>query len=316
MLVDNWQQQLNQLREKVGEEILNIPSSDAIPLFYEPIYYVNTLSGKKLRPLLLLLFGLNLGAAVKDLIYSASAIELLHNFTLVHDDIMDNDDTRRGKPTVHCKWDVGTAILAGDGLIGLAYKKILQGNCENTISMVTMFTNAMLEICEGQALDKMFETQDRVTENRYLEMIEKKTATLIGLSCEMGSLIGCGNPQQIVAAKKFGFNVGMGFQIQDDLLDIVADESKLGKKIGSDLYMNKKTILSIKLVEKVQTPISESLTIEQYRTLLNEEGIITQVVEMVHSFFNSALQQLDCFPDNQYKKIISNLLNYIRDRDK
>jgi geranylgeranyl diphosphate synthase type II len=182
--------------------------------------------------------------------------------------------------------------------------------------MVTMFTNAMLEICEGQALDKMFETQDRVTENRYLEMIEKKTATLIGLSCEMGSLIGCGNPQQIVAAKKFGFNVGMGFQIQDDLLDIVADESKLGKKIGSDLYMNKKTILSIKLVEKVQTPISESLTIEQYRTLLNEEGIITQVVEMVHSFFNSALQQLDCFPDNQYKKIISNLLNYIRDRDK
>jgi geranylgeranyl diphosphate synthase type II len=315
MSVDNWQQQLDQLRGKVHKEMLNIPSADTIPLFYEPIYYVNTLSGKKLRPLLSLLFGLNLGAALKDLIYSATAIELLHNFTLVHDDIMDNDETRRGKPTVHAKWDIGTAILAGDGLIGLAYKKILQGQGEKTISLITLFTNAMLEICEGQALDKMFETQMRVNENRYLEMIAKKTATLIGLACEMGALIGGGSDLQITASRKFGFNVGMGFQIQDDLLDIFADENKLGKKIGSDLFMNKKTILSIKLAEKLENSISDTVTVEKYRTLLNEKGIITQVTEMINAYFSSAKQQLDYLPDNSYKEIISNLLNYIRNRD-
>jgi geranylgeranyl diphosphate synthase type II len=316
MTVNHWQEELNKLRDEVQQEILNIPSLNTIPLFYEPIRYVNNLSGKKLRPLLSLLFGFNLGATLNELIYSASALELLHNFTLVHDDIMDNDDTRRGKPTVHVKWDVGTAILAGDGLIGLAYKKILQGNSKKTVSLLSLFTNAMLEICEGQALDKMFETQKQVSESRYLEMIGKKTATLIGLSCEMGSTIGGGDQKQIDSARIFGFNIGMGFQIQDDLLDVIADENKLGKKIGSDLFMNKKTILSIKLAEKVTEPLPESLTIEEYRSLLNQNGIIKQVVEMIDSYFSSALKQLDCLPDNQYKKIILHLSEYIKSRDK
>jgi geranylgeranyl diphosphate synthase type II len=313
---ENRHIQLNQLRDKIQEEILNIPSSESIPLFYEPINYVNQLSGKKLRPLFVLLFGLNLGGNLQDLLYAAAAIELLHNFTLVHDDIMDNDDTRRGEPTVHAKWDIGTAILAGDGLIGLAYKKILQSDYANQISLITLFTDAMLEICEGQALDKMFETQKQVPETRYLEMIGKKTATLIGLSCKMGALIGGGRPQQIEAGRKFGFNVGMGFQIQDDLLDVIADEDILGKKVGSDLFMNKKTILSIKLAEKIEKDYGHSMSIEEYREQLHKHGIIEQVNKSIDSYFSQALQQLDHLPQNKYKRIIVYLLEYIKERDK
>lgn len=313
---ESWQQELDQLRQEVEHEILSLSSSKSIPLFYEPINYVNSLPGKKLRPLLALLFGLNLGGTINDLIHCASGIELLHNFTLVHDDIMDNDDTRRGHPTIHSKWDVGTAILAGDGLIGLAYKKILAGKKNNTISLITMFTNAMLEICEGQALDKMFETKKIVTETQYLEMIGKKTATLIGLSCEMGSLIGGGSRDQVDAARNFGYNIGMGFQIQDDLLDVIADENKLGKKVGSDLFMHKKTILSIKLREKKDNTFGRIPSIDHYKRLLEDNGIIAQVTKMIDDYFFSARERLCVLPQNRYKDLILHLMEFIKARDK
>ena len=123
---NKYQQQLEELRDKIRKEIHNLPSSDKIPLFYEPIYYINNISGKKIRPLLTIICGMSVGGKLNDLIHPAAAIELLHNFTLVHDDIMDNDSSRRGHPTIHVKWDIGTAILAGDGLIGFAYQKLLK----------------------------------------------------------------------------------------------------------------------------------------------------------------------------------------------
>jgi len=163
--------EIQSLISKINKAILESSDVGNTPLLYEPINYINNLQGKRLRPLLVILSGLSLNGNIESLLYPAIAIELLHNFTLVHDDIMDNDDIRRGEPTVHVKWDLGTAILAGDGLLGLAYRKILSTPNVDQSFVTTLFTNALIDICEGQALDKSFETKRNVSEKQYLEMM-------------------------------------------------------------------------------------------------------------------------------------------------
>jgi geranylgeranyl pyrophosphate synthase len=307
---------LDQLRTQVDSELRNIPSSEQLPLFYEPINYINTLPGKKIRPLLTLVCGLSFGGNLDNLIKPAAAIELLHNFSLVHDDIMDQDEVRRGQPTVHVKWDLGTAILAGDGLLGLAYRKLLKtGNISGTI-LAERFTDAMLDICEGQALDKMFETQTLVSEEDYIEMIGKKTAVLISLSCEFGAIVGGGSDEQIKSLAELGYSIGMGFQIQDDLLDILADEQVLGKKVGSDLEMNKKTIVSIKLQEKTRKFTGSIESVEEYQKLIQQENIIPDLEQMVNTYFKTADENLKKMPENEYKELLKYLINYIRQRNK
>jgi geranylgeranyl pyrophosphate synthase len=285
------------------------------PLLYEPIYYINNLQGKRLRPLLLILSGLSLGGKLDSLLYPAVAIELLHNFTLVHDDIMDNDDIRRGKPTVHVKWDLGTAILAGDGLLGLAYRQILRTPGVNQSRIASLFTDALIDICEGQALDKMFETKQSVSENQYLEMINKKTAVLIQLACQLGAITAGASEDIQNSLLEFGFNIGMGFQIQDDLLDIIADESKLGKKVGSDLAMNKKTILTTKLVQTGQS-IEYIKEVAEFKTYLENTGIINEVSKMVDKYFSAAYKLMEIIPDNKYKILLLQLTDYIKSREK
>jgi geranylgeranyl pyrophosphate synthase len=308
-------QLLNELRTHIEKEILKLPPVDKIPLFYKPIYYINNLSGKKLRPLITVISGLTVGGEIDHLIYPASAIELLHNFSLVHDDIMDNDDTRRGQPTVHVKWDVGTAILAGDGLLGLAYKKLLKTPGTNNEHLVNIFTDAMLEICEGQAIDKTFENFARVSEDAYFEMISKKTATLIKLSCEMGAIVGGGSKEEINTLASIGYKIGMGFQIQDDLLDILADEKKLGKKVGSDLERNKKTIVSIKLAEKIDQPLNKKQNIGDFKDLLNAHGIISEITQIVNSYFKEVDSLLKTLPQNKYRNLMHLLMNDIQNRE-
>lgn len=312
----DWQPTLDSLRQKVQEEMLNLPDEQSIALFYEPIYYINRMSGKKLRPLLTILCGKMLGGKEENLIYPAAAIEMLHNFTLVHDDIMDNDETRRNNPTVHVKWDLGTAILAGDGMLGLAYQKLLNTPITDRAPAVQRFTEAMLEICEGQALDKTFETAGIVDESNYLEMIGKKTAVLIQLSCEMGGLVTGANQDQLSALKDFGFNTGMGFQIQDDLLDILADEMTLGKKVGSDLAMNKQTILTIRLREAAPELEQASLSLESFKKVLEEQGILDSAIQLAESYFKKAKAALNFFDESDSKAVLASLLDYIRDRDK
>jgi len=307
---------LDQLREYIDAELRKIPASDNLPLFYEPINYINSLPGKKIRPLLTLVSGQALGGDIETLKKPAAAIELLHNFSLVHDDIMDQDEVRRGQPTVHEKWDLGTAILTGDGLLGLAYRKLLQtGNVPGT-RLAIRFTDAMLEICEGQALDKMFETQTIVSEEDYLEMIAKKTAVLMSISCEFGAIVSGAPEDQIKSLADLGYNIGMGFQIQDDLLDIIADEEVLGKKVGSDLEMNKKTIISIKLHEKTREFPGSIESVDEYRNLLRQENIIPYVEKMIKNYFKSAGNTLDSLPDNKHTELLKFLVNHIRQRNK
>lgn len=298
----------------VNREIYRLTKFQNVPMFYDPIYYVLDLPGKKIRPLMVMLSCGVAGGNINDAVYAATAVELLHNFTLVHDDIMDNDETRRGKPSVHVEWDVNTAILSGDGLLGFAFQKLLQSPVEDRAVLADRFTEAMIVICEGQGLDKMFEQSTIVTDTQYLDMIERKTAALIRLSCELGGLIAGADAVSVKKLWSFGHNLGMAFQVQDDILDITADQQLLGKKVGSDFLMNKQTILSIKLRHKIGNNAFEELNLQTYKKLLQHEGIMDEVIEKSDTFFKGAINDLNHFPPSEDKDVLLEFTNQIRNR--
>ena len=212
---------------------------------YEPIAYTLEGEGKRLRPALLLMTCEAVGGAKDTALPAAAAIELMHNFTLVHDDIMDRDDTRRGRATVHRKWDTDVALLAGDGLVALAYRHLLKTATPHLVHVAQVFTNGIIELCEGQALDREFEQRSSVCMAEYIAMITKKTARLLAVAAHLGGTIGNGAEQQVALLTQYAENLGIGFQIQDDLLDITVDQETLGKDFGSDIKRRKRTFLVI-----------------------------------------------------------------------
>jgi geranylgeranyl diphosphate synthase type II len=216
---------------------------------FDPLNYIMDGSGKRIRPLMLILSCEAFGGTIDDALSAAIAIEILHNFTLVHDDIMDNANTRRGKETIHKRWSVNTAILVGDELIGLSYRSLLNTKSKRIDEVVKAFTNGVIEVCEGQALDYEYETAEYVGLPEYMKMINKKTAELIRISAVMGALIAGANEEQLKIISAYSENLGIAFQIQDDLLDVIANEKQFGKKIGGDILEKKKTYLYLKSLE-------------------------------------------------------------------
>jgi len=214
--------------------------------------YVLKAPGKRVRSTLVILSCEAVGGLVKDALDTAVAIEMLHNFTLVHDDVMDNAPSRRGRATVHTKWDVNNAILIGDVILGLAYGILLQSKTNNIRRAVKLFTDGFVEVCEGQAFDLEYERRPNINLRDYYRMISKKTGKLIAISAELGALLGNGTPKQTAALRTFGRHIGKAFQIQDDLLDVVADEKDLGKKIGGDIIEGKKTFLLVQALERTR----------------------------------------------------------------
>lgn len=307
-------EKLSPYLKKVEREITSLTTYQDVPSFYDPIYYVLELPGKKIRPLMVMLSCGIAGGNSDDAACAAAAVELLHNFTLVHDDIMDNDETRRGKPAVHVKWDVNTAILAGDGLLGFAFQKLLQSPVSNRAELADCFTEAMIIICEGQGLDKMFEQNSSITDIQYLDMIERKTAALIRLSCQLGALIAGADKKEEKLLYDFGHNLGMGFQLQDDILDVVADQSQLGKKIGSDFEMHKQTILSIKLRQKIGAKAFDALDLPLYKKALQTEDIFDEIAVLTNSYFSKAFECLKPFPESDHKKVVRELSDHIQKR--
>lgn len=305
---------LDNYLEIIESEMAGIESYRDVPLFYEPIYYMLELKGKRIRPLLTLLSAMTYGLKAEEAKYAAASVELLHNFTLVHDDIMDKDATRRGKPTIHTKWDLGTAILAGDGLMGLSFRKLLQSPRGNIPAMMGRLTETMIIICEGQGLDKMFENMEDVTPDAYLDMIARKTAVLIELACELGGLAAEAKPKSIQILKEFGYALGMGFQIQDDYLDIIADENVLGKKIGSDLQMRKKTIISILLRELTGNNDFFNLSLPEFKKLLNKYKMPDRIREMYTGYFKTAYEKLTLLPTNENASQLKVLTDFIKNR--
>jgi geranylgeranyl diphosphate synthase, type II len=219
---------------------------------YDPIRYIMALGGKRLRPLLTLMAYSLYKNDPKSIVKYAIAVEAFHNFTLLHDDIMDNAPLRRGKPTVHEKWNVNTAILSGDVMLVKVYNMFLGLEGNTLKETLRIFNKCAAEVCEGQQWDMEFESKDRVTEVQYIEMIRLKTAVLLGFSLEMGALLADASEEDRNHLREFGTYIGIGFQLKDDLLDVYADKKKFGKQVGGDIIANKKTFLLIKAKEKAR----------------------------------------------------------------
>lgn len=213
---------------------------------YEPIRYIMKLGGKRMRPMLVCAAYSLYKTDVSRVIPIAAAVEAFHNFTLMHDDIMDQAPLRRGKATVHEKWNVNTAILSGDVMLVRVYDQLLHIPINQLTEVLPLFNRTAAEVCEGQQWDMEFETKARVSEAQYLEMIRLKTAVLLGFSLELGALLADAPEDDRKALYDFGINMGIGFQLKDDLLDVFADQKKFGKQVGGDIIANKKTYLLIK----------------------------------------------------------------------
>lgn len=220
---------------------------------YNPVQYILKLDGKRIRPVLVLLSADLYGTPVEKAMPAALAVEIFHNFTLVHDDIMDDAPLRRGQPTVHEKWDTNTAILSGDAMLIEAYRQLEGYPNEVFKPLMTVFSKTALEVCEGQRYDMDFESRDDVLIAEYLRMIEYKTAVLIGCALKMGALVGGASDSDQQALYSFGIYLGLAFQLQDDYLDVFGDPESFGKQVGGDIIENKKTYLYLKSLE-VATP--------------------------------------------------------------
>ena len=221
-------------------------------MLYDPVRYVISLGGKRLRPVLTLMACNLFDDNYKKALSPAMAIEVFNNFTLLHDDIMDNAPLRRGCPTVHEKWDPNTAILSGDVMLIKAYELFLDVELKHIKNLLNKFNSCAAEVCEGQQLDMIFETLPTVPEAEYIEMIRLKTAALLAFSLEAGAIIGGAQEVESNKLYEYGINIGIGFQLKDDLLDVFADAAKFGKQVGGDIISNKKTYLLIKALELAQ----------------------------------------------------------------
>jgi geranylgeranyl diphosphate synthase type II len=216
---------------------------------YEPIDYILGLGGKKLRPALVMLGCQLFAGDTEKAVSPALGIEIFHNFSLVHDDIMDNAPLRRGKPTVHEKWDLPTAILSGDLMLIKALELVMQVDDRLLRQVMEIFNNTAIKVCEGQQLDMNFEKQEKVSLDDYLQMIELKTAVLLGASLQIGALTGGASAKDAQLLYDFGTNIGIAFQLQDDILDVFGTPETFGKQVGGDILSNKKTWLLIKAWE-------------------------------------------------------------------
>ncbi|WP_313156662.1 polyprenyl synthetase family protein [Sphingobacterium multivorum] len=216
---------------------------------YDPIRYILTLGGKRVRPVLTLmaaeLFGMQ---EMEEIIPAAKAVEFFHNFSLIHDDLMDKAPLRRGKTTVHEKWDANIAILSGDGLLVKAYEEISKCNPIYLPATLKILSKVAMEVCEGQQLDMDYESRDSLTMPEYLEMIRLKTSVLLGGALQLGAILSGADEQQQQLIYDFGENVGLAFQLQDDILDAYGDPDTFGKIVGGDIMINKKTFLLVKLM--------------------------------------------------------------------
>lgn len=216
---------------------------------YDPVTYVLSLGGKRIRPVLMLMAYNLFREDVKSILQPATGIEVYHNYTLLHDDLMDRADKRRGKPTVHKVWNDNVAILSGDAMLVLAYQFMAQCPSEKLKEVLDLFSLTALEICEGQQMDMEFEQRNEVSEAEYIEMIRLKTSVLLAASLKIGAVLGGASKGDADYLYDFGVNLGLAFQLKDDLLDVYGDSARFGKNIGGDILCNKKTYLVIKAFE-------------------------------------------------------------------
>lgn len=287
---------------------------------YQPVAYGMGAGGKRIRPLLVLLGCQLFSDDTDQAIPAALAIEVFHNFTLLHDDIMDKADIRRGRPTVHRQFSENSAILSGDAMAFLAYKLLLESGSLKIRELASLFTETALEVCEGQQLDMDFENRMTVTASEYIEMIRLKTAVLLACALKSGALIGGAEDTAADHAYQLGINLGIAFQLQDDLLDTFGNESEFGKSIGGDIVANKKTYLLINALEMAAPGQKQELEywlgkqefhrsekIEAVKNIFNSLKIKDKTNDLIQSYMQKSLNLLNILPvsDNRKKDLVA-----------
>jgi len=282
---------------------------------YDPITYLMGLGGKRLRPMLTLLSYALFARDVRSAVPLAVAVEAFHNFTLMHDDIMDQAPLRRGKATVHEKWNVNTAILSGDVMLVKVYGMLLQTETDKLRHVLTAFNKCASRVCEGQQWDMDFERRNDVSEAEYIKMIRLKTAVLLGFSLQFGGLLANASSENQKALNDFGTNIGIGFQLKDDLLDAYADPGKFGKQVGGDIISNKKTYLLIQALQKARGKMKTELNdwilakkfnkkekIESVKHIYDKLEIPAITEKKIDFFFRKGFRSLDVVSCDEAKK--------------
>ncbi|MBI9040084.1 polyprenyl synthetase family protein [Lutibacter sp.] len=283
---------------------------------YEPIHYILQIGGKRLRPILTLMTCDILNGNVKNAFDAAFAVEVFHNFTLIHDDIMDSAPIRRGKETVHIKWNVNTGILSGDAMMILAYQCF--ENYEPFIykKLLKLFNQTALEVCEGQQLDVDFEVRKDVTIAEYVKMITYKTSVLVAAAMKMGAIIAEVSDEEADKIYDFGLNLGIAFQLQDDYLDTFGDAATFGKQIGGDILENKKTFLYLKAIEVCNIEDKNLLLnlykskdvddskVEKVTNIFVENKISERTINEIENYTNKAFETLETLLISEEKKEI------------
>ncbi len=291
---------------------------------YEPIQYILKLGGKRIRPLLVLLAGKIYGGDTSKMVIPAASVEVFHNFTLMHDDIMDEAPLRRGQQTVHTKWNQNLAILSGDVMIVKAYDMLLASEVGDFKALLALFNKCAREVCEGQQYDMNFENREDVSIEEYLEMIRLKTAVLLGYGLRLGGVLAGAPVDQQLKLEQIGVLAGIGFQLKDDLLDVYGDPDKVGKQVGGDILADKKTYLLISALNSSRAAEirawfgnkGETEKVDAVKAIYNELGLEQKSEELIQSYFDKAFSLIDEL-EGEATGIgeLRDLLNYLIDRE-
>jgi len=304
-MIENYRSRIETLHAALEQHFNSLSIGGHPEELYEPVNYLMGIGGKRIRPLFVLLAYSLYKEEYEKILTPAFAVEMFHNFTLMHDDIMDDAPLRRGQASVHEKWDRNTAILSGDVMLVKVYDMLLEVPGDKLALCLKYFNRTAAEVCEGQQLDMNFESRKEVTEAEYLNMIRLKTAVLLGFSLFFGAVLADAPLEEAQKLYDFGVNIGIGFQLKDDLLDVYAENSKFGKQVGGDIISNKKTYLLIKARELAQGEEAEGLAywaesqnfdktekVQAVTSLYNAMGIKTITEAKMEAYFEQGFRQL------------------------
>lgn len=308
---------ISDYQDIVSVHFKNLISKKEPKNLYEPIAYILSLGGKRLRPVLTLMAAEVFDADCNKALPAATAVEVFHNFSLIHDDIMDDAPLRRGNETVHEKWNINTGILSGDAMLILAYQYFEEYAPRIFRELAKLFSKTALEVCEGQQYDVDFETRDNVTIPEYLKMIEYKTAVLVGAAMKMGAIVAETSEENANLIYDFGSNLGLAFQIQDDYLDAFGNPKTFGKQVGGDIIENKKTYLYLKAIEFAKPDMKEQLLhlfsiqpndnkdkIASVKQIFNTTGASEATQKAIQEYTFKAFETLEKIDISNEKKVL------------
>jgi geranylgeranyl diphosphate synthase type II len=320
-------EQLKSLQTHIEKELFNLNIAQEPISLYEPLRYFLAIGGKRIRPILVLLAARMFNNQRQEVMNQALAVELFHNFTLIHDDIMDNAPLRRGLTTIHEKWNPSQAILSGDVLMIVAYQYLMRTDAQYLEALLNSFNKMAIEVCEGQQMDMDFEQRQDVSIPEYIEMIRLKTSVLLGCALEIGAIVSDASPEDKKHIYDFGVNIGLAFQIQDDILDVYGHVEKFGKQVGGDIICDKKTFLYLTarseanetqqtIFEAQMNNSNHAKKVEIIRGLYDELNIRQKSADAMQEFYAKAMEHLNAISvaDN-FKAELKGLADYLMGRE-